>query len=80
MPAPKWEQSTKEWIKKAIRRYSRIVTAAKERKAGQADTRQIIVDFLADGLGYDKFAEVTCEQCVCCRPLSSMPGREVSIQ
>lgn len=44
-----------------IKRYQPILTAAKARDVGEADTSTIIKDMLAEVFGYDKFSEVTSE-------------------
>jgi hypothetical protein len=45
----------------AVRRYQKILAAAKKRDVGESDTVVIVTDFLADVLGYDKYAEITTE-------------------
>lgn len=47
-----------------IKRYQPILTAAKARDVGEADTVTIIKDMLADVFGYDKYSEVTSEHAV----------------
>jgi Type I restriction enzyme R protein N terminus (HSDR_N) len=44
-----------------IKRYQPILSAAKARDVGEADTVTIIKDMLADVFGYDKYSEVTSE-------------------
>ncbi|MCD6077274.1 MAG: restriction endonuclease subunit [Ramlibacter sp.] len=44
-----------------IKRYQAILTAAKSRDVGEADTVTIVKDMLAEVFGYDKYAEVTSE-------------------
>lgn len=47
-----------------IKRYQPILTAAKARDVGEADTVTIIKDMLADVFGYDKYADVTSEYAI----------------
>ena len=42
-----------------IKRYQPILSAAKARDVGEADTVTIIKDMLADVFGYDKYTDVT---------------------
>lgn len=44
-----------------IKKYQPILTAAKARDVGEADTVTIVKDMLADVFGYDKYSEVTSE-------------------
>lgn len=44
-----------------IKRFQPVLSAAKARDVGEADTVTIIKDMLADVFGYDKYAEVTSE-------------------
>ena len=47
--------------KPQLRRYQKILEAAKTRDVNESDTVVIVSDFLADVLGYDKYSEVTTE-------------------
>ncbi len=47
-----------------IKRFQPILTAAKSRDVGESDTVTIIVDILAEVLGYDKYSEVTSEHAI----------------
>jgi predicted type IV restriction endonuclease len=58
---PKWEASARERLKTAIRRYSKPLAEMAERDANEGDTRLLVTDFLSDGLGYDKFDDLTTE-------------------
>lgn len=58
---PKWKASARERLKTAIRRYSRPLADMAERDANEGDTRLLVTDFLSDGLGYDKFDDLTTE-------------------
>ena len=50
-----------ERLVSGIKRYQPILTAARTRDVGEADTVTIIKDMLADIFGYDKYSEVTSE-------------------
>jgi hypothetical protein len=47
-----------------IKRYQPILTAARARDVGEADTVTIIKDMLADVFGYDKYSDVTSEHSI----------------
>lgn len=47
-----------------IKRYQPILTAARSRDVGEADTVTIIKDMLADVFGYDKYSDVTSEHSI----------------
>ncbi|MBO3752156.1 type I restriction enzyme HsdR N-terminal domain-containing protein [Streptosporangiaceae bacterium NEAU-GS5] len=59
--APKWETEARDRVKAAIRRYSKPLTDLLARDANEAETRLLVTDFLCDGLGYDKYDELTME-------------------
>jgi hypothetical protein len=44
-----------------LKRFQPILSAAKARDAGEADTSTIVKDILSDVFGYDKYAEITSE-------------------
>jgi hypothetical protein len=48
-------------IRDGVRRYQKILIAARDRDINESDTVTIITDFLADTLGYDKYSEITSE-------------------
>ena len=56
---PKWEHDARERLKTAIRRYARPMAELRDRDANEGDTRLIVTDFLCDGLGYDKYENLT---------------------
>lgn len=62
--APKWELDTKERLRAAIRKFSKPLSDLVARDANEGDTRLLITDFLCDGLGYDKYADLTTEYAV----------------
>lgn len=59
--APKWEVDARERVKAAIKRFSKPLHDLLDRDANEGDTRLVVTDFLCDGLGYDKFADLTTE-------------------
>jgi Type I restriction enzyme R protein N terminus (HSDR_N) len=58
---PKWETEARERIRTAIRRFSRPLADLVARDANEGDTRLLVTDFLCDGLGYDKYEDLTTE-------------------
>lgn len=58
---PKWETDARERIRSALRRFSKPLADLAERDANEGDTRLLVTDFLCDGLGYDKYADLTTE-------------------
>src|SRR5688572_3915186 len=46
---------------KGLKRFQPILTNAKSRDDGEADTVMIVTDMLAEVFGYDKYSEVTAE-------------------
>jgi hypothetical protein len=59
--APKWETEARERVKAHVRRFVKPLTEAADRDANEGDTRLLVTDFLCDGLGYDKYADLTTE-------------------
>lgn len=47
--------------KTALRRYQKILDSARARDVNESDTVVIVTDFMADALGYDKYADITTE-------------------
>ncbi|MFC6080840.1 type I restriction enzyme HsdR N-terminal domain-containing protein [Sphaerisporangium aureirubrum] len=58
---PKWEADSRDRVRAAIRRYSKPLADLVARDANEGDTRLLVTDFLCDGLGYDKYQELTTE-------------------
>lgn len=58
---PKWETSARERVRAAIRRFHRPLKDLVERDANEGDTRLLVTDFLCDGLGFDKYEDLTTE-------------------
>ncbi len=59
--APKWELEARDRVKAAIRRYNKHLADLADRDANEGDTRLLVTDFLCDGLGFDKYADLTTE-------------------
>ncbi|WP_210297550.1 type I restriction enzyme HsdR N-terminal domain-containing protein [Bradyrhizobium sp. 2S1] len=51
-------------ISTQLKKYQKVLAAAKQRDIGEADTVTIITDFLSDALGYDKYKEVSSEHAI----------------
>jgi hypothetical protein len=60
-PIPK---KVAERLVAGIKRYQPILSAARSRDVGEADTVTIIKDMLADVFGYDKYSDVTSEHSI----------------
>ena len=58
---PKWENDARDRLKTAIRRFNKPLSEMVERDANEGDTRLLVTDFLSDGLGFDKFEDLTTE-------------------
>ena len=56
---PKWESEARDRLKNAIRRFSKPLADLVARDANEGDTRLLVTDFLCDGLGFDKYADLT---------------------
>ena len=59
--APKWELDARDRVKSAIRKFSKPLAELAARDANEGDTRLLVTDFLCDGLGFDKYADLTTE-------------------
>lgn len=62
--APKWETDARDNVKIAIKKFSKPLADLVARDANEGDTRLLVTDFLCDGLGYDKYADLTTEYAV----------------
>lgn len=51
-------------ISTQLKKYQKVLEAAKQRDIGESDTVTIITDFLCDALGYDKYKEVSSEHAI----------------
>lgn len=58
---PKWETQARDRLKACIRRFSKPLSDMVARDANEGDTRLLVTDFLCDGLGFDKFEDLTTE-------------------
>ena len=61
---PKWESEAHEQVKAAVQRFTRPLQDLLTRDANEGDTRLLITDMLCEGLGYDKFRDLTTEYMV----------------
>ncbi len=58
---PKWEQDTAEKVRASLRKFAKPLADLIKRDANEGDTRLLITDMLCEGLGWDKYAELTTE-------------------
>jgi type I restriction and modification enzyme subunit R-like protein len=58
---PKWEADARDRVRAAVRRYAKPLADLIARDANEGDTRLLVTDFLCDGLGYDKYEDLTTE-------------------
>jgi len=58
---PKWETEVRDRVKASIKKFSKPLADLVARDANEGDTRLIVTDFLCDGLGYDKYQDLTTE-------------------
>jgi predicted type IV restriction endonuclease len=59
--SPKWEAAARERLKAAIKKYSKPLADLAARDANEGDTRLLVTDFLCEGLGFDKYTDLTTE-------------------
>ncbi|OJF10424.1 hypothetical protein BG844_32285 [Couchioplanes caeruleus subsp. caeruleus] len=59
--APKWETDARDRVRTAVRRFSKPLADLVARDANEGDTRLLVTDFLCEGLGYDKYEDLTTE-------------------
>jgi len=59
--APKWETEARDRLKTAIRRFTKPLADLTARDANEGDTRLLVTDFLCEGLGFDKYSDLTTE-------------------
>lgn len=59
--APKWETVARDRVKAAIKRFNKPLMDLVERDANEGDTRLLVTDFLCEGLGFDKYEDLTTE-------------------
>jgi len=58
---PKWETAAQERVRNAVKKFSKPLADMLARDANEGDTRLVVTDFLCEGLGYDKYADLTTE-------------------
>lgn len=58
---PKWESVARDRVKSATRKFGRPLADLIARDANEGDTRLLITDFLCEGLGFDKYEDLTTE-------------------
>lgn len=58
---PKWETDTRDRLKTCIRRFNKPLSEMASRDANEGDTRLLVTDFLCEGLGFDKYEDLTTE-------------------
>lgn len=61
---PKWETAALERVKSAVKKFNKPLADLMTRDANEGDTRLLVTDFLCEGLGYDKYADLTTEYAV----------------
>jgi predicted type IV restriction endonuclease len=61
---PKWETEARDRLKAAVRKFAKPLNDLIARDANEGDTRLLVTDFLCDGLGYDKYEDLTTEYAV----------------
>jgi hypothetical protein len=59
--APKWETDARDRVRAEIRRCAKPLADLIARDANEGDTRMLVTDFLCEGLGYDKYEDLTTE-------------------
>lgn len=58
---PKWETDVRDRVKACIKKYAKPLGDLVARDANEGDTRLLVTDFLCEGLGYDKYQDLTTE-------------------
>lgn len=61
---PKWESDAREHVTAAVKKFAKPLQSLLERDANEGDTRLVVTDLLCEGLGYDKFRDLTTEYMV----------------
>ena len=59
-----WETKSKERLRVFLRKNLKALEALRDRDAVEADTRTFVTDLFVDGLGFDKYEELTAEYMV----------------
>lgn len=58
---PKWESDARDRLRTFIRRFNKPLSGLADRDANEGDTRLLVTDFLCDGLGFDKYEDLTTD-------------------
>jgi predicted metal-binding protein len=58
---PKWEHDARGRMRVAVRRFAKPLADLLERDANEGDTRLLVTDFLCEGMGFDKYEDLTTE-------------------
>lgn len=61
---PKWESDAHGQVSAAVKKFAKPLRRLLDRDANEGDTRLVVTDLLCDGLGYDKFRDLTTEYMV----------------
>ncbi|MCC3295830.1 type I restriction enzyme HsdR N-terminal domain-containing protein [Arthrobacter sp. zg-Y411] len=61
---PKWESDAHEQVHAAVKKFAKPLRNLLDRDANEGDTRLVVTDLLCEGLGYDKFRDLTTEYMV----------------
>jgi hypothetical protein len=64
LKVPRWEEAAREQTLAAVRKFVDPLRELLTRDANEGDTRLLITDLLCEGLGYDKYADLTTEYMV----------------
>lgn len=64
MSTPVWETKAKETLRAFLKSNLKSLQSLAERDVVEADTRTFVTDLLVEGLGYDKYEELTSEYLV----------------
>jgi predicted type IV restriction endonuclease len=64
MVTPVWEQKARDELGAFLKKSRRLLGTLSDRDAVEADTRIFVSDLMVDGLGYDKYEELTAEYLV----------------
>ncbi len=62
--APRWETEARDRLRSIVRRVSKPLSDLVTRDANEGDTRLVVTDILTDGLGFDKYQDLTTEYLV----------------
>lgn len=62
--APRWETEARDRLRGVVRRVAKPLADLATRDANEGDTRLVVTDILTDGLGFDKYQDLTTEYLV----------------